>query len=177
MRFVRNACAFVMMCAAVSSTASAQNPPTLRGALEVIRARIAQQGKISYSATIHDSATDRTWGNTFTVEASDTDLDEANCLVRYHWHTTVNGKTVADIDADLQFRKATDIALVSMTEDMAQAVVAAGYSTWGVSVSPQIWVIHLTRSSDGSMSSIDFRDRATAQTVLDAVKQAARLCP
>jgi hypothetical protein len=176
MKWIGWAFALLMVGAIFPGSAGAQNAPTVRSLLEVIRSRIAQQGQIVYSATVHDSATNQTWGNNFTVQATDVGLDEEGCRVDYHWHTTVNGKVSADIDASLQFRRATDIALVSMSEDMVQAVIKAGHETWGISVSPQIWVIHLHRGSDGLLSSIDFRDKATAQTVLDTIKQVVRLC-
>jgi len=175
MKLTAGACAILIAGLAGTGVARAETPPALRGVLDVIRARIAQLGPISYATTVHDAADNRTWTNRMVVEASKVELDEQNCRVGYHWRTSIDGKVSADIDTGLPFADATEIRVISMAEDMAQGVLQAGHPTWGVSVSPEVWVVHLTRR-DGNRNTVDFRDKATAQAVADAMKQAAKLC-
>lgn len=176
MNCVVRACALLLVGVVLSSAATAQNSPALRDALEVIRNQLAKQGQLSYSIVVHDSSDNRTWTNRFTVEASKVVVDEKGCRIGFHWHTTVDGKVVADVDSGLPLSVATGVALISMSEDMARSAVKAGHDSWGMSVQPQIWVVHLVRD-DGSENAVDFRDKASTQVALDAMKKAIELCP
>lgn len=187
MKCITNACAIIAV--AISTTgcvtdvvapapnvASAPTPQTLGGALETVRSQLAQQGQIAYSIAVNDTAQNRSWVNQFTVEASRVTSDPDNCRVGFHWHTTIDGKVVADLDSGLPLREAADVTLISMDEDMAIGTAKDGHGGWVMKTAPQIWVVHLIRR-DGSQNTIDFRDRATAQTVVNAMRQAAALCP
>ena len=187
MKYIANACAFFAVVFAVtgcvtdvvapaSSTPSPPTAATLDGTLEIIRSQLAQQGQIAYSIAVNDTAQNRTWVNQFTVEASRVTADPENCRVGFHWRTTVDGKVVADIDSGLPLKEAADVTLISMDEDMVISVAKQGHGAWVMKTVPQIWVVHLVRR-DGTQNTVDFRDRATAQTVVNAMKQAATLCP
>jgi hypothetical protein len=186
-RYIANACALFAVTVAVTgcvtdvvapapSAASAPSPPTLGGTLEIVRSQLAQQGQIAYSIAVNDTAQNRSWVNQFTVEASRVTSDPDNCRVSFHWHTTIDGKVVADLDSGLPLKEAADITLISMDEDMILSAAKGGHGGWVMKTVPQIWVVHLTRR-DGSQNTVDFRDRAAAQTVVNAMRQAATLCP
>ena len=156
-----------------AGVAHAQSSPS--DSLEIVRAQLARQGQINYSSVTHDSADNQTWTSQFTVEASKVTVDVGACTVHFHWHTTVNGKQAADLDAGFDLRAATDINLVSMAEDMTHNAIAAGHPTWGISTQPQIWVIQILRAN-GSGNALDFRDRNTAQTVVNALREGMKSC-
>ena len=120
-----------------ASVAHAQS--SLSESLEVVRAQLARQGQLNYSSVTHDSADNQTWSSQFTVEASKVTVDVETCTLHFHWHTTVNGKQAADLDAGFNLRTATEINMVSMAEDMTRNAIAAGHPTWGISTQPQIW--------------------------------------
>jgi hypothetical protein len=170
MKSIAGVCALI--CFVVTGESHAQ---TAASSLEIIRAQLARQGQIAYSAVTHDSATNQTWTTNFTVEASNVAVDLANCKITFHWHTTVNGKVAADVDSGVPFRLATDVTLISMAEDITNLSIKGGHPTWGTSSQPQIWVVHVERS-DNSRNTMDFRDRATAQTVVNAANQVKKLC-
>jgi hypothetical protein len=148
---------------------------SLSESLEIVRAQLARQGQLAYSSVTHDSADNQTWTSQFTVEATKVTVDDGACMVHFHWYTTVNGKQAANLDAGFDLRAATDINLVSMAEDMTKNAIAAGHPTWGISTQPQIWVVQILRANS-SGNALDFRDRNTAQTVVNALKQGMKLC-
>jgi hypothetical protein len=170
MKSITGVCA--LFCFVFTGESQAQSAAS---SLEIIRAQLASQGRISYSAVTHDSADNQTWTTNFTVEASNVAVDLENCKITFHWHTTVNGQDKADQDSGVPFRLATDVSLVSMAEDITNLSIKAGHPTWGTSSQPQIWVVHVERQ-DGSRNTMDFRDRATAQIVVNAANQAKTLC-
>ena len=170
MKSIAGVCALI--CFVVTGESHAQ---TAASSLEIIRAQLARQGQINYSAVTHDSADGQTWTTNFTVEASNVAVDLENCKITFHWHTPVNGQDKSDLDSGIPFRLATDVSLISMAEDITNLSIKGGHPTWGTSSQPQIWVVHVERS-DGSRNTMDFRDRGTAQIVVDAAKQAMKLC-
>lgn len=159
-----------------TTTGLAQNPPSLRSSLETIRALLVQQGTLYWTTTMHNSTTNQTWSAQLSAEATKVVVDEPNCRVNFHWRTTVNGKVNADLDSGLPLRIEVEISLVSMAEDQNRLLVKAGRGNESASVQPQIWVVLLKRT-DGSVNTVNFRDRPTAEAASAAMRQAMKLCP
>jgi hypothetical protein len=65
--------------------------------------------------------------------------------------------------------------VTSMAEDMTQLAIKAGHNTWGLSVTPQIWVVSLY-DAERRQYVADFRDQATAQSAANTMRQAMKLC-
>ncbi len=167
--------ALFSMALLAAGVAHAQNSPSPSASLEIIRGHLARQGQIAYAGTTHDSSTGQTWSTNFTVEASNVTVDASGCELRYHWHTWINGKSSQELESGIEFGTAAEVTLISMAEDVNQGTLKAGHPTWGTSIQPPLWVVHVARN-DGSRITMDFRDQATAQLVANAAKQAMRLC-
>ncbi len=175
MRGIKGACALFLMAWLAAGIAYAQGSPSASASLEVIRGHLARQGQIAYAGTTHDSATGQTWSTNFAVEASNVTVDASGCGIHYHWHTWINGKSSQEVESGIEFGIATEVTMISMAEDVNQGTLKAGHPTWGTSIQPTLWIVHVARN-DGSRITMDFRDQATAQLVANAAKQAMRMC-
>jgi hypothetical protein len=158
-----------------TGAALGQGAPSVGSLLGMVRDQLAQQGQLSYAGTTHDSSNNSTWVNKFTVQASNIVIDEQQCTISFHWHTTTDGKVVADDDVGVPFRMVTSISTISMAEDISNAEVSAGHGTWATSFKPQVWVVHVARS-DGKSNAVDFKDQATANTAASEMKQVMSMC-
>jgi hypothetical protein len=154
---------------------SAGGGPSLEATLGFIRDKLSQEGQLSYSSALHDSADGRNWSNNFTVEATNVQADLDGCRVTYHWRTTNNGNSAYDGEAGVPFRIVTRVEITSMSEDLDKSSADAGHATWKANVTPPISVLTAYRD-DGKSNVMDFRDRAMAQRVANAMRHAAELC-
>jgi hypothetical protein len=158
-----------------ASTAAPTAGPTLADTLEFIRARLSQEGKISYAGFMHDGSDNSDWVNQFVIEASGVTADSAACQLNYHWTTSVDGVQKQDFDAAFHFTYLDHVALTSMEEDVNRLSANAGHATWVGRVNPSIWVV-TAFGPDGAHNVIDFRDAEVAGRVVKAIDHAIDLC-
>jgi hypothetical protein len=119
----------VLVALATVSIASAQhkvtpaskpavNGPSLEVTLKFIQDKIGQEGRLTYSAAVTDTAQqDVSWKNNFVVELSNPFFNVAACSITYHWHAEVNGKLADDNNYTLNFRELSKIVKLPLEEN------------------------------------------------------------
>lgn len=161
--------------AAATKPAAHKSGRTLEATLGFIRDKVAQQGLIKYAVTSHAPATNETWTNQMSAEASNVTVDVPGCAISYHWQTSMDGKPSPDKDIVLPLLTVQSVRVVTMKEDASRLVANAGHTDWTEQVSPALYVLFLTRT-EGHTNSFDFHDRSTAESVMQAMNQARKLC-
>ena len=160
---------------AATRPAAHRSGRTLESTLGFIRDKVAQQGLISYAVTSHEAATNETWTNQMSAEASNVTMDVPGCAIHYHWHTTIDGKLSANDDLVLALRTVKSAQVVSMEEDALRLVRKDGHADWTETVSPALQVLYAIKA-EGHSNSIDFHDRSMAMRVMEAMNHARQLC-
>ena len=160
---------------AATRPAAHRSGRTLESTLGFIRDKVAQQGLISYAVTSHEAATNETWTNQMSAEASNVTVDVPGCAIHNHWHTTMDGKPSADNDLVLALRTVKSAQVISMEDDALRLVKKDGHADWTEKVSPTLYVLYLTRT-EGHTTSFDFHDRSLAMRVMEAMNHARQLC-
>ncbi len=147
---------------------------SLESSLNFIRDQIVSQGRIDYVANLHDSATNQSWTNQFSALASNVTVDVSGCRIGFHWFTSLDGKTVQDMDGGLPLRLASAVSVVNREQEIRSQVVEAGHPTWVATVSPAVWVVTVKTSTKSHV--LDFTNQDTAERVVRAIDHVMDLC-
>jgi hypothetical protein len=166
------ACACLALLTA-APLASAQTGPTRDASLGFIRDKMVAQGAITYSANLHDTATEQSWANSFTAEMSNVSVDVAACTISFHWKATLDGATQQDFDTAIPFPKLRTVSVVNREQEI-RTQVASDHPSWVSTVSPAVWVV--TMKSAASAYVLDFTDQDVAERVARAADHIMDLC-
>jgi hypothetical protein len=147
---------------------------TLKETLAFIRSSLVEQGKITYSIKMHDSADGSDWSQAMSGEASRITYDTGNCTVSYHWETFSDGKQVQNFDTTWYLAKGKKVGMVSREEEIRQQAINGGNSTWTAIVAPPMWVVTITFTDTSGVA--NFTDKSKAEKFMRAIDHAMELC-
>jgi len=153
--------------------AAAQGGPPLAATLGAIRDRIVAEGRVGYAANLKDTADGQAWTNQFTAEATNVSVDLPSCTISFHWKTSLQGKTVQDVDTALRFAQFSKVSVANREQEIRDQV-AAQHPSWVAVVSPAVWVVTFN-VGDGAYV-LDFTSRDAAERVVRAADHAMDLC-
>jgi len=160
--------------ALIASSHALASDKTLKQTLFFLRTSLVEQGKISYSIKMHDSADGSDWSNEMSGEASNVTFDTANCTLSYHWQTFSEGKEVQNFDAVWKLGNGKKVGIASREEEVRQQAIDGGHSTWTAIVSPAMWVVTVTFTDTTGVA--NFTNKSKAEKFAKAVDHAMDLC-
>jgi hypothetical protein len=166
-------CACACLALLPVSAAAAPSGPSLQATLGAIRDRMLAQGHVEYMANLRDTADGSAWSNSFTADATGISVNAEKCEIAFHWKTTLQGKTVQDIDTALLFGRFSKVAVVNREQEIRQQV-AGDHPSWVAIVSPAVWVVTFSGPNDTRV--LDFTSQDAAERVARAADHAMDLC-
>lgn len=146
---------------------------SLESSLNFIRDQMVAQGQVNYVANLHDTATNQAWTNQFTALASNVSVDVPACQITFHWFASVEGKTFQDFDSTLAFRTTRKVVVVNREQEM-RGQVAGDHPSWVATISPPVWVVTMTTTSNDHV--LDFTNQDVAERVSRAIDHVMDLC-
>ena len=121
----------------------------------------------------YDTATNQAWTNQFATLASNVAVDVPACQITFHWFATLEGKTFQDFDLTLAFRTTRKVLVVNREQEM-RGQVAGDHPSWVATISPPIWVVTMTTTSNNHV--LDFTNQDVAERVSRAIDHVMDLC-
>jgi hypothetical protein len=150
--------------------------PSLEVTLKFIVDKIGQEGKLTYSATVSDSAQQGPeWTNKFEVELSNPNFDTSACQISYHWRAVQNGNIVDDKDYTLNLRAVQDMVVVSQEENQHQVDARNRHDTWQSRITPPVFVL-VARRPKKVENAFLFSEEDMAHRVAKAMVHAVEVC-
>lgn len=158
------------------SSKPATNAPSLDITLKFIVDKLGQEGRVTYSAAVTDTAQpDDSWTNSFVVELSNPGFNSANCSVSFHWHTEVNNKVFDDNTYTLSFRDVTSIDVMSQADNQHQVDSRNGHDSYQSQITPALFTLVVKRPKQVQNAFL-FSDEDIAHRVAKAMIHATELC-
>jgi hypothetical protein len=145
--------------------------------LKFIADKIGDEGKLTFAATVTDSAQPDTsaWTNRFEVELSEAAFDAQACRITYHWRSSVNGRIADDKDYSLDLREVSKIIVLPASENQRQVDSRNGHDSWQSTITPQLFVV-VTKRPKNVENTLVFSDEDMAHRVAKAITHAVELC-
>ena len=161
------------------STAPASNPgasgPSLTVTMQLLQARLNEQGKMNWTTHYHDSADNTNWTYQFNFEAGKVVADASACTISYHYTIIRDGKQISDSDASFNLHDVHDLTLITGDERQNKNDVAAGHTTWNAKVDPPVFDL-IVKGKDTAEYYFFFFDGDVANRVTKAMGHAVELC-
>jgi len=176
--------AAILVCGIFSITASGQqsaaskpadNGPSLAVTMQLLQARLNEQGKMNWATNYHDSADNTNWTYTFIFEAGKVVADAATCTISYHYTIIRDGKQISDDDASFNLHDVHDLTLITGDERQNKNDLAAGHTTWNAKVDPPVFDL-IVKGKDTAEFYFFFFDGDVANRVTKAMGHAVDLC-
>lgn len=168
-----------MTASAQQSTAPAYKPaasgPSLAVTMQLLQARLNEQGKMSWTTNYHDSADNTNWDYKFIFEAGKVVADASACTIAYHYTIIRDGKQISDSDSSFNLHDVQDLTLITGDERQNKNDVAAGHTTWNAKVDPPVFDL-IVKGKENAEFYFFFFDGDVANRVTKALGHAVELC-
>lgn len=143
--------------------------------MKFIQDKISDQGKLNYTASIHDSGTNADWSVKFGKEAANVVADPSACRVSYRWRTAKNGNVTYDGDQKLDLKDVTEMNVLAIEQYQQQIDTQAGFPNYVSRMIPSLFVLKV-RHPKGMDNVFFFNDEDLANRVAKAMVHAVELC-
>jgi hypothetical protein len=163
------------LAAARAPPVSKSKGPTLEFTMEYIQDRLITRGILSYTVSLHDTATGKDWSYEFIDKLSGTYANPSTCQIGFHWKQTRSGAAVTDKETYLDLTAGAKADVLTLDQYLTESAAKAGHDSWSTKVSPSLFVLHITKS-DNNESNFVFPDEDTANHLSKALMHAAELC-
>lgn len=155
-------------------------PPDTGASLEVtlkfIQDKVADEGKLSYVASVADASQPGTeWSNQFSVEITNLSGDASACRLSFHWRAEVNGKVSDDSDYHVDFKEVRDVILLPQDQNQKRVDTRAGHPAWDSQIKPNLFTL-VARRPKGVENAFLFSEEEMAGRVAKAMVHAVELC-
>lgn len=154
---------------------SAGGAPTLAETMQIVQAKLNEQGKMNWVTHYHDSADGTNWTYAFIFEASNVVANAATCNVGYHYKITRDGTVISDEDASFKLHDVQDLTLTTGDLRQNKNDAASGHATWSAKVDPPVFDL-IVRGQGTAEFYFFFFDEDTANRVTKALGHAVELC-
>lgn len=150
--------------------------PSLEVTLKFVQDKVGDEGKLSYSAAVTDTAQQGVeWTNKFEVELSNPTFNTGACSVSFHWHSVVNDKVADDSNYTINLREVSQVVLLSQEENQAKVDTRNGHDTWQSRIAPPLFVLVVQRPKKVE-NALLFSEKDMADRVAKALVHAVELC-
>ena len=160
---------------AAPASKPAESGPSLTVTMQLLQARLNEQGTMNWTTNYHDSADNSNWNYKFTFEASKVVADAATCTIAYHYTIVRDGKQISDSDASFNLHDVQDLTLITGDERQNNNDLAAGHPTWNAKVDPPVFDL-IVRGKETTEFYFFFFDGDVANRVTKAMGHAVELC-
>ena len=143
--------------------------------MKFIQDKINDEGRVNYTAQIHDSTTNAEWTVKFAKEAANVVGDPAGCRLSYRWRTMKNGNTTFDGDQKLDLKDVTDMTVLPVEQYQQQVDTQAGFPGYSSRMMPSVFVLKV-RHPRGRDNVFFFGEEEIANRVAKAMVHAVELC-
>ena len=154
---------------------AADSGPSLAETMQIIQAKLNEQGKMNWTTHYHDSADNTNWIYQFTFEINKVVADAAACTLAYHYTIVRDGVQISDSDATFNLHDVQDVTLITGDERQNKNDVAAGHPTWNAKVDPPVFDL-IVKAKENAEFYFFFFDGDVANRVTKAMGHAVELC-
>jgi hypothetical protein len=151
------------------------NGPSLAVTMQLLQAKLNEQGKMSWTTHYHDSADNTNWIYQFTFEAGKVVADAPACNIAYHYIIVRDGVKISDSDASFNLHDVQDVTLMTGDQRQNNNDTAAGHTTWNAKVDPPVFDL-IVRGQGKDEYYFFFFNEDTANRVTKAMGHAVELC-
>jgi hypothetical protein len=160
---------------APAAALAADSGPSLAVTMQLLQARLNEQGKMSWTTNYHDSADNTNWDYKFIFEAGKVVADASACTIAYHYTIIRDGKQISDSDSSFNLHDVQDLTLITGDERQNKNDVAAGHTTWNAKVDPPVFDL-IVKGKENAEFYFFFFDGDVANRVTKASGHAVELC-
>ena len=157
---------------------SSSSGPELTAAMQSLQAAMSALPTTHWVTSYHDSADNTNWSYAFDYTVSHVVADPKNCSVVYHYVIQRDGTASSDKDGTMALHDVVELEGTTGAERTTKNNVAAGHTTWSVSMTPVIYdlVIRGPQQPTKLEWYFLFTDKVSADNMAKTLSRAVALC-